>query len=993
MNDSFGTAYAKLNNAQKEAVDSIDGPVLVVAGPGTGKTQVLTLRIANILEKTDTPASGVLCLTFTNAGVAAMRERLLRLIDRRASEVYIATFHRFAIGLIEKYFSLLDFDSKPELLGDTEAVALVDEILESREWTHLRPRSDTARYFGDLKSLISLLKRENLTPEKFLAEVTQEIGRVQDDPENISSRGARKGELKMEALKQIESLERTQEVVAFYELYEKVKFERALMDYDDVLAYAVRLVTMSEDARATIRENYLYVLVDEHQDSSSVQNAFLAAIWADTEKPNIFVVGDDRQLIYGFGGASLEQFTNFRTLFGRAKEITLVENYRSTQTILDTADALLSSAIAQGRLKGNVSHAEENISILECGYPRDEILLAALDIERRMTAGAAAEDCAILVPKNHQVRSAVAVLRDRGIPVAAGGTVSFFSASETKTVRDILRVVADPYDAPALGSLFLDPIFAIPAIEAHKYLREFGTRKLSLETLLASRLSPVATASIARLATLLAGFVACSSNGLHTLVQKIGEDIFFNEPKDHDALVRQVEIIRTFIHLVESHMERDPHLSLPDFLRYLDRLEHYGHEIPLAVFSADRGVHVLTLHGSKGLEFDHVYVAHLDEASLMKGRRMGFALPESVQVLIEAKNEMVARRELYVAITRAKKTCTLSFPRRSYTGAELEPARILSDLPDNLVERKTLAETEASILQNDPTIYVSKVETVSGASLEELSRVVAQEYREVNVSVTLLNNFFECPWKWYFRNLLQLPEAKTESLLLGSVVHTGIEYLLTHREEAAPLALDAALRSCLEREYISDEKVIARIFRDAKKILDSFSRTYLPAISADAVSERSVTFRDPKLPHLTAYGKIDMTEPSNDATERIVTVTDFKTGTPKSKSTIEKPERDEGRMSSLLRQLAMYSYLIENAEKGTRVSLSKLLFIEAKPSDKDAVYVTSVGESEINRLKQDIADYDALVQSGEWTKRPCEAKLYGKSRECEYCARAKELYT
>ena len=139
-NQQFKEAYGNLNKAQKQAVDAIDGPVMVVAGPGTGKTQVLALRIANILEKTDTPPSGVLCLTFTNAGVRAMRERLLRVIGSTASEVYIATFHRFGIGVIERHYALLDFDSSPQLLADTEAVVLVDEILQSREWEYLRPR-------------------------------------------------------------------------------------------------------------------------------------------------------------------------------------------------------------------------------------------------------------------------------------------------------------------------------------------------------------------------------------------------------------------------------------------------------------------------------------------------------------------------------------------------------------------------------------------------------------------------------------------------------------------------------------------------------------------------------------------------------------------------------------------------------------------------------------------------------------------------------------
>ena len=261
FNSEFEVEYKKLNAQQRDAVDSLDGPVMVIAGPGTGKTQVLALRIANILDKTDTPDNGVLCLTFTNAGVHAMRERLLKLMGSRGAKVVVSTFHSFGKNLIDTYYPLVGFDELPTLLDDTESITLVDEILENGVWQYLRPRSDSAKYFSDLKSLISLLKRENYSPEKFLLEIEAEIENLQNDPENISSRGATKGELKKEIKNKIESLLRTKEVVSFYEEYEKLKFKRALLDYDDVLTYAVQLAQTSDEVKAFLRENYLYVLV------------------------------------------------------------------------------------------------------------------------------------------------------------------------------------------------------------------------------------------------------------------------------------------------------------------------------------------------------------------------------------------------------------------------------------------------------------------------------------------------------------------------------------------------------------------------------------------------------------------------------------------------------------------------------------------------------------------------------------------------------------
>ena len=984
----FAEGYKKLNPKQKEAVDALDGPVMVVAGPGTGKTQVLSLRIANILDKTDTPDNGVLCLTFTNAGVRAMRERLAALMGSRGNRVVVSTFHSFAKNLIDKYYPLAGFDQIPELLADTESIALVDEILEDGQWVHLRPRSDSARYFGDLKSLISLLKRENISPENFLIEIDRDIQNLKDDPENISSRGVRKGELKKEIENKIESLLRTKEVVVFYEQYEKIKFERALMDYDDVLSYAVKLATESDEVKAFVRENYLYVLVDEHQDSSGVQNAFLEAIWGGLQDPpNIFVVGDDRQLIYGFGGASMEQFEGFRRLFGKAKEITLIENYRSTQTILDAAEGLLKSALAEGALHSNNGKKENKIYIKECDYPRDEIIVAGMDIKEQIENGISPNECAILVPKNHQVKTAAGILHDMGIPVSSSGTVSFFAQPETRTIKNILCLLADPFDARSLGELLLDPVIGIPPLAAHQFLRA-NLKKVNLETLVRHANSFLPTDPIARFGVQVDEWLRISSTlGIGGLIQKIGEDLFFATPTDHEKLIRNVEIIRTYLHLFEGLFTRDPHLSLSQFVVHLGRLEHYGHEIPLAVFSAKSGVQILTLHGSKGLEFEYVYVAHLDESSLMKGKRNGFALPERVESLIQAKDELVARRELYVAITRAKSHCTLSYSRHSYSGSELQGAKILADLPEELVEKQSVLESEGDLIENNPKIFIARAPQKTKTTFAELADVVAGEYPKVNVTVTSLNNFFECPWKWYFRNLLQVPELKTESLLLGSAVHCGIEHLIKDRDDGAK-SLAEIVEQCLQKENIVDEKMLKRVLREALQILKTFEQIYLPKIEEGAKSERSVSYRDPKWPHLSFYGKIDMTQSSENG---FVQVTDFKTGSGKTKSVIEK-RSEEGRLSSFIRQLAMYTYLIESVEKNTEVTLTSLLFLEEKAGSKEAVYSTKITGEEMELLRTDFADYDDLLKSGTWVSRPCDAKLYGKNDECEYCKMAKMLY-
>ncbi len=260
------------------------------AGPGTGKTHVLALRIANILNKTDTSGDGVLCLTFTNAGVKAMRERLTTYVGAAASRVRISTFHSFALSCLEEFHDELGMETVPTLLDSTSTVVLFDELLHAQEWKYLRPRANKAMYVRDIQSLISILKRERISVEHFRTSIVEDIERLKNDPDSISSRGETKGQLKKEIEKKIESLERSAEVADFYEAYEALKKERSVIDYNDALTLLVQLVEVSDNARDTIRERFLYVLVDEHQDSSGIQNEFLSAVWKEVEKPEIFVV-------------------------------------------------------------------------------------------------------------------------------------------------------------------------------------------------------------------------------------------------------------------------------------------------------------------------------------------------------------------------------------------------------------------------------------------------------------------------------------------------------------------------------------------------------------------------------------------------------------------------------------------------------------------------------------------------------------------------------
>ncbi len=341
----------------------------------------------------------------------------------------------------------------------------------------------------------------------------------------------------------------------------------------------------------------------------------------------------------------------------------------------------------------------------------------------------------------------------------------------------------------------------------------------------------------------------------------------------------------------------------------------------------------MTLHGSKGLEFDYVWIAHMDEKSLTSERRQAFTLPTSIRGVIEEEDVDVVKRELYVAITRTKRFCNIS-----YCG---DLAQIIADLPKQLLQKENAKEGE----------IISKLE--SGITREDLIEIAKAQYKNKYVSVSLLNNFFECPRKWYFRNILGLPEPTAASLEFGTAVHAAIDQILK-----------------LNKVVIPEDK-------DVAKIITRWAKERFPLIEKVRENEKSASMIDKRFPYLKIYGKIDLVETLKNNSKR---VTDFKTGSVKRKSEIEKQD-DEGRMSGHLRQLAMYAYLLNASD-------TRLEFLEAQEA---GLYDRLITKKEIDLLLKDIADYDNLVKSGAWLSRECHFNSYGRGTECEYCARV-EMY-
>jgi DNA helicase II / ATP-dependent DNA helicase PcrA len=265
---------------------------------------------------------------------------------------------------------------------------------------------------------------------------------------------------------------------------------------------------------------------------------------------------------------------------------------------------------------------------------------------------------------------------------------------------------------------------------------------------------------------------------------------------------------------------------------------------------------------------------------------------------------------------------------------------------------------------------------------------VKEEFRKKKVSATTLNSFYDCPWQWYFRNFLGVPEAESEAMKFGSIVHGSIENVLKLGLSSTEAHLTKAIEEALDYHHVYDTKARRRMTTEALRALKRFSSELLPELYEERESEKALSAKDPRFPELTITGKIDLMEHDGGGAVR---VTDFKTGRPRPAREIEKPD-DEERLSSYLRQLAMYSYLLAHAGKGKyEVEKSRLYFVESD-DPKNTLYETVVSADHIDLLVKDIADFQDLLSSGEWTERECRHKAYPGEAECPYCAKAK-MYT
>jgi len=642
--------FQGLNEPQQRAVACIDGPLLIVAGAGSGKTRVLTFRIANLLEH-GVPPYRILAITFTNKAAGEMRDRVDTLIGDSAHDVWLSTFHSFCARFLRVEIEHLGTYAKNFVIYDaSDTKGLIRECLKELniDEKHTAP--------GAVQSHISDAKNRLLDVKAFAAQATDFFA---------------------------------EQVAKVYELYQSKLRANNALDFDDLLMLTVELLSNNEEIRAKYQNKFQYILVDEYQDTNGAQYA-ITKLLAEGHH-NICVVGDADQSIYGWRGADMRNILNFERDYPEATVILLEQNYRSTKNILAAANAVIENNLTRKKKElWTDNPTGDPITIYEGATEKNEASYIVREVERLHTMfHVKYGDIAVLYRTNAQSRNIEEAFYATGIPYAMVGSVRFYDRREIRDIIAYLRVIYNPRDTLSLLRIINVPKRGLGQTSLGRMMETAAEYRISLFELItdAQLLSTIPKLS-AKVKTALEDFAALiftfmgqvGTRPLHEIVEDMIEESGYaaalEEDKKEDNRDR-LENLREFISVAKNFEDgaEEGENGLEDFLAQISLISDVDE-----TEQSDGNVTLMTFHAAKGLEFPAVFMAGMEEG----------LFPHSRTLLDDMEIEE-ERRTCYVGITRAQRRLYLTYARQRtiYGRTELSrPSRFLAEIPEELVEHK-----------------------------------------------------------------------------------------------------------------------------------------------------------------------------------------------------------------------------------------------------------------------------------------------------------------
>lgn len=649
--------YDTLNEEQREAVLQTDGPLLILAGAGSGKTRVLTHRIAYLIEEKGVNPWNILAITFTNKAAGEMRERVDKLVGFGSESIWVSTFHSMCVRILRRHIDLLGYDTNFTIYDTDDQKTLMKDIckLLQIDTKIFRERS--------LLAAISHAKDELVTPEEFRIRAVGDFSK--------------------------------QKVASVYEEYEKQMRANNALDFDDLLMKTVQLFQTQADVLDYYQERFRYIMVDEYQDTNTVQFELVRLL--SSKYRNLCVVGDDDQSIYKFRGANIKNILNFEEVFSDARVIKLEQNYRSTENILNAANAVIRHNKGRKDKTLWTDNGEgEKLNFRQFDNAFDEAEYIVGDIRERVDKGEAAyHDHAILYRTNAQSRMFEEKFVTANIPYKIVGGINFYARREIKDLLAYLKTVDNGRDDLAVRRIINIPKRGIGLTSINRVQEYAAEREIGFyDALLAADLIP----NIGRGLGKLESFVALVEHfkqdagemSISQLLQEIIEETGYVESlqeEDREEAQARMENIDELISKVAAYEENCEAMNEPATLSgFLEEVALVA-DIDSLDESSDYVI-LMTLHSAKGLEFPHVYLAGMEDG----------IFPSYLSVTADDPDEVEEERRLcYVGITRAEKELTLTCARRRMIRGETQynkMSRFLKEIPMHLLSTGAVFEKE-----------------------------------------------------------------------------------------------------------------------------------------------------------------------------------------------------------------------------------------------------------------------------------------------------------
>tara|TARA_B100001248_G_scaffold161695_1_gene121978 strand:- start:23242 stop:25290 length:2049 start_codon:yes stop_codon:yes gene_type:complete len=645
--DNIDNLIKNLNKEQKEAVLSTEGPNLIVAGAGSGKTRVLTTRLIHIINKKKAWPNQILCVTFTNKAAKEMQNRVMQYVKGNSNAVpWLGTFHSISVKFLRRHAEALGYKSNFTIL-DTD----------------------------DQKKLIkNIVKGEDLDAKKFSPQL------IMYHIDQWKNKGLLPKDVKLE--KKLGSIVKS--ILKVYEIYQNKTKDLNAFDFGDLILFCVKLFEENKDIREIYQKNFKYILVDEFQDTNFIQNKWLNLLVNEDE--NICCVGDDDQSIYSWRGAEIKNFLTFDQIYKNCKVFKLEQNYRSTKNILDTASSLISNNSSRVGKKLWSSATQGELVKLNCYRTGKEEAQGISDIiEKKIKSKYSLNDVSILVRAIYQTREFEERFLQVGIGYRVLGGIKFYERAEIKDAVSYLRIINQKFDDLALERVIGTPKRGVGESSLNQIYSFGKSNKLCLEDSIIKiiekgEFKPKIKSALNQLINMIQKWRKDSLNMKHFDLLKLVLD-----ESGYSAMLKNKKDLEN-----ENRLE-----NLKELLRAMqdyDNLQNFLEHVALAT-SVDQEwegakINLMTMHAAKGLEFEVVFLPGWEEGLFPHQK----SLEEKGDFALEEE-----RRLAYVGITRAKKEAYLSFAmKRAYHGDWMDalPSRFINEIPDESVEKNEVSTNE-----------------------------------------------------------------------------------------------------------------------------------------------------------------------------------------------------------------------------------------------------------------------------------------------------------